>query len=601
MRRLLGPVLLLTAVLLAAPTAARADTSDFTFDSYHADYTLTRLADGTSHLEVVETIVARFPDFDQNRGIVRAIPDDYDGVDLGTRVASVTDENGDPVYYEADHTGDFVELALGTDEFVHGVVTYVITYSQENVVRSFDDTDSDEFYWDLNGTGWDQPFGTVSGVLHVDPSLMSALSGNDACYAGTKDAPRECAVTDLAVSVQDLAPRETVTMSIGFEKGTFVAPQPTRNIPLPIPLWLDVLSAALGVLGVGVAVLAVVARVRAGRGRARKGTVIAQYSEPDEITIVQSAHLVNRGTSAIPAAIVRLAVRKNLRILAYTVEGTDEPYSLQFLTHDRANPEDMAILAILFGQSPAEGATTPFGQSESAKASALLSLSTDAASSLRTEGYRERPGGLGTGLALVALQAVLGIVTIGTASASFGAFSNLSLFIVPTMLVGTVAFIVTAIAAARPLRPTEKGVTAETFLDGLKLYLTVAEEDRLRILQSPGGAERVDVDDNQQMIKLYEKLLPWAVLWGVEREWAKELALRVEAEPAVQNDWWVGQTAFSSTVFSHAVGGFQTAVTPPSSSSNGWSGSSMGSGFGGGSFGGGFAGGGGGGGGGGGR
>ena len=84
--------------LALAPTAAIADTSDFTFDAFNADYTLSREADGTSTLLVVETIVARFPDFDQNRGIIRAIPDDYDGVPLNTSVVSVTDQTGEARY-----------------------------------------------------------------------------------------------------------------------------------------------------------------------------------------------------------------------------------------------------------------------------------------------------------------------------------------------------------------------------------------------------------------------------------------------------------------------------------------------------------------------
>lgn len=45
-------------------------------------------------MQVVETIVARFADVDQNRGIIRAIPDDYDGVPLNTQVISVSDHNG---------------------------------------------------------------------------------------------------------------------------------------------------------------------------------------------------------------------------------------------------------------------------------------------------------------------------------------------------------------------------------------------------------------------------------------------------------------------------------------------------------------------------
>ena len=608
MRRLLGPVILLALAFLAVPTAAHADTSDFTFDSYHADYTLTRASDGTSELAVVETLVAVFPDYDQNRGIVRAIPNDYDGVDLNTEVSSVVDENGSPVAYELYADGGFLDVSLGTDDYVHGTTTYVITYTQQNVVRHFDDTDSDEFYWDLNGTGWDQPFGTVSGVLHVDPSLASSLSGNTACYSGPEGSSATCPVTaespDFSVSVDNVAPRENVTLVVGFTTGTFVTPVPTRGVPQPIPWYVDLLSGAVGVLGLGTLGAAIAARVRSGRGAPGRGTVIAQYSEPEGITILQSAYLESRPAAAIPAALVRLAVRKNIRILAYAVEGTDEPYSLQYLGSDRTNAEDDAILIALFGVNPQPGVTIPFGQSQQAEALQLQAIGAQASQSLVSAGFKERPPGLGVGIALVAAQIVLGLVTIGTLVFSAGAFNNVSNFLWPTLLLGSVAFIVTAVLARRPLRFTAKGAEAHEFLLGMKLYLTVAEEERLKFLQSPSGAERIDVGNNQEMIKLYEKLLPWAVLWGVEDQWSKELAVRIEADPSQQPDWFVGQTAFNSVVFSHAIGGFQTTINPPvSGSGTSWSssGSGFGSTFSGGSMGGGFSGGGGGGGGGGGR
>ena len=85
--------------------AAQADTSDFEFESYHADYTLSRADDGTSRLAVVETLVAIFPEFDQNRGIIRAIPQYSQGMDLDSSVVSVQDENGADIPYEADDTG----------------------------------------------------------------------------------------------------------------------------------------------------------------------------------------------------------------------------------------------------------------------------------------------------------------------------------------------------------------------------------------------------------------------------------------------------------------------------------------------------------------
>ena len=607
MRRLLGPILLLAALAVAVPLPAQADTSDFTFDSFDADYTLTRLPSGHAHLEVVETIVALFPGYDQNRGIIRAIPDDYDGVDLKTEVSSVVDENGDPVAYEIDHTDGFVELALGTDEFVHGPTTYVISYSQEDVVRSFTNTDADEFYWDVNGTGWDQPFAHVRAEVHVDPSLVGSLSGRSACYFGPEGSNATCPLDQAAgtftTSVRDLDPKETVTVAIGFGPDTFVTPPPTRGVPQPIPAWLDVLSGLVGLLGVGGAVGAIVANARSTRGAPGRGTIIPQYSELQGITIMQAAHLENRGTTAVPAALVRLAVRKNIRILAYAVEGTDEPYTLQYLTNDRANAEDQAILDIVFGADPEAGVTSPFGSSQQDEASALLALSGRANESLESAAFKERSPGRGIAALFIVGQLVLGIVAIAIVIGSSGAYANISNFLVATLVIGTLAFIVTLIAARRPLRLTAKGAEAHEFLLGMRMYLTLAEKDRLRALQSPQGAERVDAGNNQEMIKLYEKLLPWAVLWGVEDQWMRELALRVEAEPT-QPDWFQSTDGFNATVFSSTLGGFRSTIFPaPTSSGSSWT--SSGSGFGstssGGSFGGGFSGGGGGGGGGGGR
>ena len=40
------------------------------------------------------------------------------------------------------------------DSYVHGATTYVISYTQRDTIRHFSDTNDDEFYWDVNGTGW---------------------------------------------------------------------------------------------------------------------------------------------------------------------------------------------------------------------------------------------------------------------------------------------------------------------------------------------------------------------------------------------------------------------------------------------------------------
>lgn len=57
------------------------------------------------------------------------------------------------------------------------------------------------------------------------------------------------------------------------------------------------------------------------------------------------------------------------------------------------------------------------------------------------------------------------------------------------------------------------------------MYLELAEKDRLAYLQSPQGAEREVIQGQHptEVLKLYEQLLPWAILLGVDKQWLKVL------------------------------------------------------------------------------
>jgi uncharacterized membrane protein YgcG len=151
-----------------------------------------------------------------------------------------------------------------------------------------------------------------------------------------------------------------------------------------------------------------------------------------------------------------------------------------------------------------------------------------------------------------------------------------------------------------PERRTQKGSEVYEHLQGLRDYLALAEAERLRVLQSPEGAQRTVIDpaDDDAVIRLYEKLLPWAMVWGVEKQWQEVLGQRyAETQTQPSNiQFSSGFAGLSGFATSAAVGGFAQTVT-----SSSYSGSGGGSSFSGGSSGGGFSGGGGGGGGGGGR
>lgn len=160
-----------------------------------------------------------------------------------------------------------------------------------------------------------------------------------------------------------------------------------------------------------------------------------------------------------------------------------------------------------------------------------------------------------------------------------------------------IAVIVPIILSA-PNRLTSKGALVKEHLLGLRDYLTVAEEERMRMLQSPEGALRVDVTDRDAVVKLNERLLGYAVLWGVEDQWVEQLRAQGDAAP----DWLDGtfDSAMLRSFTTSATSSVRPIVTSSSGGSSSWS-SSGGSSFSSGSSGGGFSGGGGGGGGGGGR
>ena len=136
--------------------AVSTDVNDFVFESMAADYTLGRADDGTSTMTVVETFVAVFPEYDQNRGMRRILPDSYLGAPLHPQLVSITDADGAPRPAQVESEDGVYAMTSRADDYVHGAQTYVFTYTLENVARFFAfllcDTNDDEFGekdWDI--------------------------------------------------------------------------------------------------------------------------------------------------------------------------------------------------------------------------------------------------------------------------------------------------------------------------------------------------------------------------------------------------------------------------------------------------------------------
>jgi uncharacterized membrane protein YgcG len=624
------------SVALAAPASAAApstsartglhtDVQDFTFSSFVADYYLGRDSAGQSTLKTVEKLTAQFPSSDQNKGIVRKIPDNYLGSSLHTKLVSVSDTNGVTKPFSVNDDGETTTIETGTDDFVHGAVTYTLTYTQTDVVGQFANTDDQEFYWDTNGTAWDQPFTKATARVHVTANLALALSGHNACYQGAQGSKDKCDIavpdsstlspaptlspsadgtslfppaTVITATATNLSAGENMTVAIGFVNGTFTgAPHadstpPSEDVALPKDtVWGEVVGGILLLLGLASIPFALVRRFAFGQRNAKgRGTIIPQYDVPTGINVMEAAALVGLDNRAVSAQIVSFAVRGNLRILAYPITESGADYTLELTNTTGLDAEETQLLQAFFPDLK-PGATFEV-VAAAVETGDITAVRSAVRGSTIQKGWRVQPSvraGVFTALTVLGLF----ILDIVVAAIAQGASALADLAIPITF----VAMIVAFACIYRGLVLTASGADQRDYLLGMKLYLTVAEEDRMRILQSPTGAERINYNDKREIVKLYEKLLPFAVVFNVEDEWSKVLAIHY-TDSTVTPNWYVGNGAFNSALFIGSLSSLSNAVTtsttPIATSSGG--GSSFG-----GSFGGGFSGGGGGGGGGGGR
>ncbi|MEL5991735.1 DUF2207 domain-containing protein [Microbacterium phosphatis] len=580
--------LLALALAVGVTTPAVADDEDdlqdFTFDRVDSVIELSRDAEGVGVATITETYIAVFPDEDQNRGLQRRIPTQYDWVPLHPEVLSVTDESGEPRPFETETDDDHlvVTSAVPEGEFVHGEQTYVITYEVENVARAMDNG-VDEFYWDILGHDWAQPIGTFTGEIRIDRDLAPALTGDMRCYRGELGADDECDLAQsedgvVTLEVADLAPHEGVTVAIGFEPGTFT------------PFDSSLLGSPWAIAQMGGAALGAVALVWAGSVRRRKlqdepgrPVVIAEYEPPAGVDAATAAAILRKTSKIVPAEILEQAVGGSLMIIESTGAFGRAKFTAQLVDPSRADENGRIILQGLFGDDLRPGATFEFGSTSTRFGKAAQSLHTWAAA--RDKQLR-RPSGLsriGQG-PMILFAVAFSIAVPGGIAALMGFVTPL----VPILLLVFVflgLFAVLLILGRSPL--TRDGAEIRDHLQGLREFIAWAEEDRIRMLQSPGGAERrpVDTADPRQMLVLYERLLPFAVVFGQERQWAERLTAFY---PNGVPDWYAGSGPLNAVAFSAGISSLSsTAVSSSVSSSSG------------GSSGGGFSGGGGGGGGGG--
>lgn len=137
------------------------------------------------------------------------------------------------------------------------------------------------------------------------------------------------------------------------------------------------------------------------------------------------------------------------------------------------------------------------------------------------------------------------------------------------------------VVAVRPL--TLKGSEAKDHLKGLKDYVKLSETERIDYLQSQTGA----LKGKDGKVALYERVLPYAVMFGLEKSWAKVMEVAYQENPEYTPTWFYGTGPFSADSFADSLNSFAPSVDAASSYTDSGSGSGGGGSSGGGGGGGG--------------
>jgi len=524
-------------------------------------------------LTVSENIRVRAEGQNIQRGIYRDFPTRYkdrfgNKVNVDFDVISVR-RNGESEPWHTEEKSNGVRLYAGSAaRFIEpGVHEYELKFVTNRQLGFFEA--HDELYFNVVGNGWiftiDHAVATVTLPFSVPAGQLTLDVYTGAYGATASDAVAEV-TGDNSVrfeTTRPLRPQEGMTIAVAWPRGLISKPGMIQRIRW----FLDDNSAALVLLIGLLAPLGWHLRSWSRVGRdPDKGVIIPLFKPPEGLSpaacrYVQSMSL-NR--DAFTAAIISLAVKGQLLI-----EEEKKDFTLKRVPDAPAAKLSPGETVVLNKLLPGRSSSIELdNKNHSDFQNALKALKT----SLKNE-YLGYLFNLNT--------AYLGPPVIMSVTAAFiawfldgGPAVWISYAVLTVALHAVFAFLMRA--------PTPSGRRVMDEIEGFKMYLDTAEQDRLDRMRTPALTPEV-----------FESFLPYAFALGVENNWcqrfAREMPEEVRRDSGYHPGWYNGRFQgmralnhlgdnFGSS-FSSAI---SSASTPPGSSSGSGGGGSSGGGGGGG-------------------
>jgi uncharacterized membrane protein len=566
--------------------------------SFHSDI----IIDTSGTIKVTETIKVYNGSGGENdliqRGIVRTFPTKYktkEGLISNVPFKLLESKrNGDfePNFMEKHKNGFLLYLGQSHVILEEGIHENEITYQTGKQLIFHED--KDEFYWNVNGNGWQFTADVVS--CKITFPVGTEIFENQ-CYTGPAGSTdRICSFKQLAPNViyfqteNPLDIYEGLTVAAAVNKGFFKYPTKTEqyidllkdNIILPILLLFVLFIFCINLWY----------WLKHGKDPA-KGVIYPQFDPPVDLSPADVGYILKQNYSPqfFAAAIVDYAVNKLVKIDVDKAGILFKTPVYKFLRPDRFNLDNYERdykrygwygfdIDTLFNQSAQRGVYN----SSIAGCNSTLSRTLEQRF-LISKGVKNTIKGLfklNTGFIALGVFLIIAMI-VGTIV--FLSMSSNALLITASIILLVLSVAIHGVFSSIMSAYTPEGRKLVDHILGFKMYLETTEQRIFDKLNPP-----------EMTLQLFEKYLPYAIALDCENEWSKKFESVINAailngyQPTYYTSTFSSFNAnsFTQGMASGLSGTISSASTPPSSSSGGSSGGGFSGGGGGGGGGGGW-------------
>jgi len=532
--------------------------------SYHSEITI----ESSGDLMVTENIRVRAEGVNIKRGIYREFPTKYEDklgnhFNVDFEVTEVLRDGQTESFHTVDERNGVV-VYVGKEDVIldPGEYNYTLSFKTTRQVGFFENYD--ELYFNAIGGGWNFNIDTASVVVNLPAGseLMQAAAYSG--YAGSTAC--DCALTKyddrlLVTSTKPFSPGEQLTVAVGWPKGFVKEPTQAEKTTRFLKSNLFIFFSIIGIIIIFILYF----RLWKRHGiDPPKGTIYPIFNPPGDFSPAEIGFLRSMGMTqrVMTASIVSMAIKGFLKI-----NKEKKKYKLEKMegNGNTLTPEESAIWNRFFRNDDILELDN--------KNHSTFTVALTQASHVMEKKMKPRYFSLNSYrlIPVFLLSVAWAILT----------FIFSPVIYVPVIL--SVLFIILFIVFFWLIKaPTVEGRKVMDEIEGFKMYLSVAEKDKLNFFHEP-----------DMTVERFEEMLPYAIALGVENKWGKKFEYALERANQDTNSyhpvWYVGMygTNFSPQQFSSSIGSsfssaMSSASTPPGSSSGSGGGGFSGGGGGGG-------------------